>query len=241
MADSTRDPPSFSSTARSLTPGVGPGHRAADRRRCTGHGDRQPAARRRLRRRLRGELHQPDRRAGSRRRPLLRRGDHHQRRPADQQCRRPCLRRRVRPRRRGDPRRNHWPVQGQRPDDRDAGVPVPNRPGPGDGHRAHHRPRQVPRVVAADLPERQSDVYGLSQRPIAAGALGEETSEVAWKDLPSWAAVGTADLAAGSDIVRSMAQRADATVTEVQGSHVIMMSQPDAVTDVILTAHSAVS
>ena len=102
-------------------------------------------------------------------------------------------------------------------------------------------PAKFRRVVAADLPERQSDVYSRSQRPIAAGALGEETSEVAWKDLPSWAAVGTADLAAGSDIVRSIAQRVDATVTEVQGSHLIMMSQPDAVTDVILTARSAVS
>jgi hypothetical protein len=38
-----------------------------------------------------------------------------------------------------------------------------------------------------------------------------------------------------------MAQRADATVTEVEGSHLIMMSQPDAVTDVILTARTAVS
>ena len=63
---------------------------------------------------------------------------------------------------------------------------------------------------------------------------------MAWKDLPTWAAVGTADRAAGSDIVRSMAQRADATITEVEGSHVIMISQPDAVTAVIQTAHKAV-
>jgi pimeloyl-ACP methyl ester carboxylesterase len=94
-------------------------------------------------------------------------------------------------------------------------------------------------VFTADLPQLQSDVLGLSQRPIAASALADETTKVAWKDLPTWAAVGTADRAAGSDVVRMMAQRADATITEVEGSHVIMISQPDAVTEVIQTAHKA--
>ena len=95
-------------------------------------------------------------------------------------------------------------------------------------------------VFTADLPQRQSDIYGRSQRPVAASALGEETTMVGWKNLPVWAAVGTADRAAGSDVVRSMAQRADATITEIDGSHVIMISQPDMVTDVILTARNSV-
>ena len=82
----------------------------------------------------------------------------------------------------------------------------------------------------------QSDVLGLSQRPVAASAFGDKTGHPAWKDLPSWSVVATADKAAGSDVVRSMAQRAGATITELDGSHVIMISQPDAVTDVILTA-----
>jgi hypothetical protein len=37
-----------------------------------------------------------------------------------------------------------------------------------------------------------------------------------------------------------MAERAGATITEVDGSHVIMVSQPDAVTDVIVEALAAV-
>ena len=102
-------------------------------------------------------------------------------------------------------------------------------------------PAKFREVFTADLPQLQSDVYGWSQRPIAAGALGEETTKVAWKDLPTWVAVGTADRAAGADVVRSMAQRADATITEIEGSHVIMISRPDAVTEVILTARGAVS
>lgn len=38
-----------------------------------------------------------------------------------------------------------------------------------------------------------------------------------------------------------MAQRAGADITEIDGSHVIMISQPDAVTQVILKALRAVS
>ena len=37
----------------------------------------------------------------------------------------------------------------------------------------------------------------------------------------------------GTDVVRFMAERAGATITEVEGSHVIMISQPQAVADVI--------
>jgi pimeloyl-ACP methyl ester carboxylesterase len=96
-------------------------------------------------------------------------------------------------------------------------------------------------VFTADLPDLESKVLGLSQRPIAAGSFEEVNAHPAWKDLPVWAAVGTEDKAAGTDIVKSMAERAGATITEVPGSHVIMISQPDAVTEVILTALEAVS
>jgi pimeloyl-ACP methyl ester carboxylesterase len=101
-------------------------------------------------------------------------------------------------------------------------------------------PAKFRAVFTADLPQLESDVYGLSQRPIAASALGDETGHPAWRDLPSWAAVGTADRAAGADVVRSMAERAGAVITEIEGSHVIMISQPDAVTEVVLTAYKAV-
>jgi len=54
------------------------------------------------------------------------------------------------------------------------------------------------------------------------------------------AVVATGDKAAGTDVIRSQAERAGATITEVEGSHVIMVSQPQAVTDVILEALSEV-
>jgi hypothetical protein len=51
--------------------------------------------------------------------------------------------------------------------------------------------------------------------------------------------VATGDKAAGADLTRSMAERAGATITEAEGSHVIMVSQPEAVAGVILTAAAA--
>src|SRR5215211_851396 len=91
-------------------------------------------------------------------------------------------------------------------------------------------------AFAADLPAEQTAVMAATQRPVAELAFSEPSGVPAWKTLPSWAVVATGDTAAGSDVVRSMAERAGATITEVEGSHVIMISQPQAVTDVIMAA-----
>jgi pimeloyl-ACP methyl ester carboxylesterase len=95
-------------------------------------------------------------------------------------------------------------------------------------------------VFAADLPAEQTSLMAATQRPLSLLALSEPTGVPAWKKLPSWAVVASGDKVIGTDAVRSMAERAGATITEVEGSHVIMMSQPEIVTDVILTALAAV-
>jgi pimeloyl-ACP methyl ester carboxylesterase len=96
-------------------------------------------------------------------------------------------------------------------------------------------------AFAADLPADQTAVMAATQRPVAELAFSERSGAPAWKDLPSWAVVATADRAAGTDVVRSMAERAGAEITEVDGSHVIMVSQPQPVTDVISKAVAAAS
>ncbi len=96
-------------------------------------------------------------------------------------------------------------------------------------------------AFAADLPLEQTAVMAATQRPIAELAFAEPSGPPAWKSLPSWAVVATGDKTIGSGPLRSMAERAGATITEVEGSHAIMVSQPQAVADVILTAVNAVS
>lgn len=96
-------------------------------------------------------------------------------------------------------------------------------------------------AFAADLPSELTAVAAVTQRPVAELAFSEPSGKPAWKALPSWAVVATGDKAAGSDVIRSMARRAGATISEVEGSHVIMISQPQVVADVILSAVAAVA
>jgi pimeloyl-ACP methyl ester carboxylesterase len=96
-------------------------------------------------------------------------------------------------------------------------------------------------AFAADVPADMTVVMAAAQRPVAEAAFSEASGPPAWRKLPSWAVVASGDKAAGADVIRSEAQRAGATITEVDGSHVIMISRPDVVSDVIVEAVGAVS
>ena len=102
-------------------------------------------------------------------------------------------------------------------------------------------PAEFHDVFAADLPAEQTSLMAATQRPLSALPFEEPTGVPAWKKLPSWAVVASGDKVIGTDAVRSMAERAGAKITDVEGSHVIMMSQPQVVVDVILTALAALS
>jgi pimeloyl-ACP methyl ester carboxylesterase len=101
-------------------------------------------------------------------------------------------------------------------------------------------PEKIHEAFAGDLPAEQTALMAATQRPVADLAFAEPTTAAAWKDLPSWAVVATGDKAAGADVIRAEAERAGAKITEVDGSHVIMISQPQTVTDVILEALASV-
>jgi pimeloyl-ACP methyl ester carboxylesterase len=96
-------------------------------------------------------------------------------------------------------------------------------------------------AFCADVPAETAAIMAVSQRPGAGEGFGEPTQGTAWKTLPSWAVIGTADKTIGVTGLRLMAGRAGAQVTEIEGaSHVAMISQPAVVVDVIKTALAAV-
>ena len=102
-------------------------------------------------------------------------------------------------------------------------------------------PAQFHAVFAADLPADQAAIMAVTQRPVADTAFGEPMTTPAWKTLPSWFAVSTADRAIDPAAERFMADRAGSTTIEIDGaSHVGFISQPDAIADLIARAVNTV-
>jgi pimeloyl-ACP methyl ester carboxylesterase len=62
---------------------------------------------------------------------------------------------------------------------------------------------------------------------------------VAWKTKPCWYVVGSKDRTVNPELERFVAKRMNAKTTELDSSHVPMLSQPDAVIDVIRDAASS--
>ena len=102
-------------------------------------------------------------------------------------------------------------------------------------------PARIREAFAADLPAETTALMAATQRPVAAAAFSDASGPPAWRKLPSWAVVATGDKAAGADVVRAHARRAGADIVEVEGSHVIMISKPQVVSEHILKAARVVA
>jgi pimeloyl-ACP methyl ester carboxylesterase len=111
--------------------------------------------------------------------------------------------------------------------------------GPEGDAEAFLKPDTVHGSFAQDLPEADRWLIVESQRPITLSANTTPSGVGAWKTLPSWVVVGTEDRVIPPATQRHMAARANATVSEVAGSHVSMVSHPQATIDAILAAVAA--
>ena len=105
---------------------------------------------------------------------------------------------------------------------------------------AYLKPDVVHTAFAPDLPEADRWLIAASQRPLTLAANIIPSGVPAWKTLPSWAVIGTEDRIIPPAAQRRMAGRAGATITEVDSSHVSMVSHPDVSVAAILAAVAAV-
>jgi len=94
---------------------------------------------------------------------------------------------------------------------------------------------------AGDLPEAEQKLVWATHYPPAADLFQQQKlKQVPWESKPSWFIVSSKDQTVHPDLQRFLAKRMGATVTEVESSHVPMLSRPEVVIDVIRKAASAV-
>ena len=116
-------------------------------------------------------------------------------------------------------------------------VPYPGGP-PGDVD-TYIKPNLVPGCFASGLPASQAAVIAATQRPLAASTLSDPAGQAAWKTIPSWAVIGTADKVIPPALLEFMAKRAKAHITRVNAGHLSLISNPGVVTQVIVNAARA--
>ena len=98
-----------------------------------------------------------------------------------------------------------------------------------------------PSCFANDLPPNEGAVLASTQRAFALSSFPQQSGVPAWKTIPSFYLVGTIDRAIPPFAQLFMAQRASATIVQVRGSHLVMISHPEAVVDLINQAAGTVS
>ena len=118
--------------------------------------------------------------------------------------------------------------------------PVPGEPAPpilppNDGFLLLDS-EKFPASFAGDVQPEKAAFMADSQVPWGLQALNGTISEAAWKKKPSSYLVATDDKMIPPRAQRFMAERAGAKVVEVEGSHAIYVSQPQAVASIIKEA-----
>jgi pimeloyl-ACP methyl ester carboxylesterase len=120
-----------------------------------------------------------------------------------------------------------------------AGPYITPSPLPDGGTEFSIDPGGFHEVFCADLPANEAAFMAISQRPLSGFAFGEKAPAAAWRTKPSWAVLPTADGAIHPDVHRFSYERMGAKVTAVDGaSHVVMLSQPGIVANVVRDAVS---
>ena len=99
------------------------------------------------------------------------------------------------------------------------------------------------KCFVGDLPEQEQKVVWATHYPPAVDLFQQQpkVNGIGWKSKPSWFIVAKNDQTVHPDLQRFVAKRMGATIVEANSSHVIMLSHPDLVVDVIRKAAAAVT
>ena len=127
----------------------------------------------------------------------------------------------------------------------DAGKPYPAPPGlahpvaSADGYLTLSADT-VAQHFAQDVGKDEANLIAVTQGPINSKAFDDRITTAAWSTRPSWYIVAADDHMIQPDAERAFAKKIKATTTELKSSHVPMVSQPQAVADVIVAAAASI-
>jgi pimeloyl-ACP methyl ester carboxylesterase len=93
---------------------------------------------------------------------------------------------------------------------------------------------------AGDLPEEEQKLVWATHYAPAADLFLHNAPGVAWRSKPSWYIVANNDQTVNPELERFAAERMGATTYDIDSSHVVMLSHPDFVLDVIRDAAAGV-
>jgi pimeloyl-ACP methyl ester carboxylesterase len=101
--------------------------------------------------------------------------------------------------------------------------------------------QRYPGQFAADIPLGDAVEAAVGQRPITVEALNEASGEPLWTTVPSWSVYGSGDKNIPAEAMAFMAKRAHSrhTVAIDGASHVVMISHPTEVAELIVEAADA--
>lgn len=108
-----------------------------------------------------------------------------------------------------------------------------------DGHYLIHEAAFLS-VVGNGLSEDDAIFVARSQAASSSAILEYRTKSAAWTEKPSWSVIATLDRTIAPDLQRQMSERAGSTVVEIVNGHMLPMTSPDEVADVIRQAAEAV-
>ncbi len=96
------------------------------------------------------------------------------------------------------------------------------------------------RDFAGDLSASEARSYFAVQQPFARAITQARTTVAAWRVKPTWYAVSTQDRTIDPELQRFMAKRMGARTIELPASHVSLLSHPQEVADLIVSAAQGV-
>ncbi|RDV00503.1 alpha/beta fold hydrolase [Trinickia dinghuensis] len=96
--------------------------------------------------------------------------------------------------------------------------------------------KAIHQYFAPDLSPAEQRVVAATQGPWYSGCIDEKVTHPAWRGRPSYFVISTQDQMIDPALQEQMAKHIGATITRVHGSHVSLVSHPQAVAGAIIEA-----